>query len=601
MRLLTRVTCSVAGVMLVLSGRVGAEESAVYFATGGSNVKGSSINKAVKAAGSGATWHLVGSTDPRGSEEINNILRASRAESVKRALVAAGVDEANISIEEGRSSDEADSKVYWQLRRVSIRYEGGQASSVATNENPSRVHEPALTASERRKADIQQQKAEAEQKRAQAAIDKAEAKRAEAEQGKKLHPEQKNPEPDQKAEAEQKRAEAEQKRAEAERQKRADSESKKGEAQQKRAMAMVVKPTDPEPRNTTGEKRQLEKIELVYWRALNHSLWVIAKEKGFFEAEGFDVSLRETTEDARVIASHLSSTSLASATGVQSTKALQAGQKRFAAGAVCGFAAHEAMARGAPIVDIGSMIMISETLVMKKELADELDKSLKAFQGKKIADFTSGGGVHLFKYNNILRSYLQKVGLADGKDYVIVEYAEQNQELADLVSQKVDIAKVFPPADVEFVRAHPDYVRVPFAKFFPYLPCCRQMVTRDQLKQNRGKYVRLLRASIRAHQFSVQHPRETAAILGKWLDLSPSLVRQSIMSSYVNLTPDPMRKGVEMFQRTNDKFTGTKTATAEYIDTSLYRDALLGLQSEDDSADSQGYFNTMISRFKANN
>jgi ABC-type nitrate/sulfonate/bicarbonate transport system substrate-binding protein len=259
------------------------------------------------------------------------------------------------------------------------------------------------------------------------------------------------------------------------------------------------------------------------------------------------------------------------------------------------------MARGDSVVDIGSMIMMPEMLLMKKELADELDNNIKMFKGKVMGEQFASKDRHAFKYSNLLRSYLERAGLKENNDYTIVEYPDPGKELSDLVAQKIQIAKVFPPMDVQFLRTHPDFARVPFAKVFPYLPCCRQLVTRAQLKENRPKYVRLLRASIRAHKFVFQHPREAAEVIAKALGVSPSEVRQSIMSSWVSLTPDPMRKGVELYQRANDKFTGTKTATAEYIDTSLYRDALLGLAKESEDPESQGYYNTMISRYRANN
>lgn len=62
-----------------------------------------------------------------------------------------------------------------------------------------------------------------------------------------------------------------------------------------------------------------------------------------------------------------------------------------------------------------------------------------------------------------------------------------------------------------------------------------------------------------------------------------------------------MRKGVELLQRTNENITGMKASVAEYIDTSLYRDALFGLAKENDDDGSKGYYDTMISRFRANN
>lgn len=624
MRLLTKVTISVMGVVLVLSSPAGADESSVYFATGASNVKPAAINKVVKTAGGGATWHLTGFTDPRGSEEINRRLRASRAESVKRALMAAGVDEGNISVEEGSDSGEADPKTYWKLRRVSIRYEGGKGPVVAqeptgepdkqaaaddkkarAEQKRAEAAEARAAAAEKKRAAAEERKAAAEQARADAAAKKAEqlakrdeSKRAAAEAA-RAAAEAKKAERAQKlqAEADAKKAAADAK-AEADAKKAAANDKKDPDGQRVAMRSSTTGSTDKEPTNTAGEPKKLEHIRLIYWKALNHGLWIIAKQKGFFEQEGFDAELKETDEDAHAISKHVG---LAVAGGAEDTRAIQAGQKKYTAGAVCGYGTHQAMADGDPIVDIGSMIMMPESLLMKKELADELDNNIRAFKGKKIGDTIYGASKRTFKYNNVLRGYLEQAGLKDRQDYNILEFSDPNKEIAELAAGNLDVAKVFPPADIEFVRQHPDYVRVPFAKFFPYLPCCRQVVTREQLKQNRGKYVRLLRASIRAHQFTVQHPREAAEILAKWLGLSPSVVRQAIMTSYVNLTPDPMRKGVEMYQRTNDKFTGTKTATAEFIDTSLYRDALLGLQSEDDSPTSQGYYKTMISRYRANN
>ena len=105
----------------------------------------------------------------------------------------------------------------------------------------------------------------------------------------------------------------------------------------------------------------------------------------------------------------------------------------------------------------------------------------------------------------------------------------------------------------------------------------------------------------RAHQYTIQHPRETSAILGKWLKTPPDVIREAIMSTYISLNPDPMRKGVELLQRTNENITGMKASVAEYIDTSLYRDALFGLAKENDDDGSKGYYDTMISRFRANN
>lgn len=547
MRIITKTLFAIAGAGWALSLPLAqADESAVYFPTGSSAVKPGAVKKIVKSAGDGASYHVSGWTDPRGSEEINRRLRADRAEAVKRALVAAGVSENAIQLEDS-AAGETGEKNEWKLRRASIRYEGGHGPAVA-------------------------------QKAARPEASKPEASKPES-----AKPESAKPEV-------------------------AAEKPAKGTAiaSEKPTRGTVVamnttRPSTTEPTGTdlkpAGGEKKLEHIKLLYWRALNHSLWIIAKQKGFFEQEGFDVDLEETDQDARQIAKRVGV-----AEGVENASALERGQKRYAAGAVCGFATHEAMAHGDPIVDIGSMVMLPETLLMKKDVAAAIDKDIRAFKGLKIGDTTYGAGEHEFKYNNVLRVQLEKVGLKDETDFSIKEYKDPSKEFEALAAGQLDVAKVFPPADIDFIKTHPEYVRVPFAKFFPYLPCCRQVVTRSQLKGNREKYVRLLKASILAHKFVIEHPTEAAELIGKWLHIPAAQVRSSIMSAYVTLTPDPMRKGVELYQRTNDKYTKTKTSTAEFIDTSLYRDALYGLADEDQNDPrAKGYYGTMITRFKANN
>lgn len=534
-------TIFVAGTLLTGS-FVKADEQFVYFDTAGTKLTPKAkavLKKLAKRIGS-ASVKLTGSSDPRGSEEINLRLRNERVQSVHDYLVSLGVPDGQIQADPGQAGEGAP-PTYWKLRNVDVSGEFSSAPVVASKRNEEPVAEP---------------------QHAEPAPAKPAAKPAVAEE------------------------------------RPAPREDQHGER-----VAMATTTPDSshggeaiKPEGTKPEKK-LEPIRLIYWRALNHALWIVAKQKGFFADEGFDVDLVETDEDARLIRSKVSI-----ATGVESTKALERGQKRFTAGAVCGFAVHEGMAKGEQIVDIGSMIMTPESLVMKKELADALDKDIRAFKDKKIGDVLDDAASHTFKYNNVLRGQLEKIGLKDNQDFKIIEYRDQNKVLDDLANGRLDVAKIFPPSDIEFLRTHPGFRRVPFAKFFPYLPCCRQLVTRAQLRDHRERYVRLLRASIRAHEFTIEHPREAAEIIGKWLHLSPSLVRQSIMSAYVTLTPDPMRKGVDLYQRTNNKFVGKKTSTAEFIDTSLYRDALFSLAKEN-SADpvSKGYYDTMISRFRANN
>ena len=116
-----------------------------------------------------------------------------------------------------------------------------------------------------------------------------------------------------------------------------------------------------------------------------------------------------------------------------------------------------------------------------------------------------------------------------------------------------------------------------------------------ELDNHRDRYVRLFRVAIRAHHFTVEHPREAAEIIGAWLDLPAPRVRQMIIARYVSVSPGPMKNGVELYERTGPHPSPNMT----FVDSSVYRDALFGLARENEDAAAQGYFDTMISRYRA--
>src|SRR5579859_8186757 len=79
------------------------EEANIYFPTAGIHLDGkgkAEVRKLAKHLAEGSKVQLMGSADPRGSEDVNRRIRGERAESVRTALIASGVSEDRIETQD---------------------------------------------------------------------------------------------------------------------------------------------------------------------------------------------------------------------------------------------------------------------------------------------------------------------------------------------------------------------------------------------------------------------------------------------------------------------------------------------------------------------
>lgn len=90
----------------MLSGSfVQADESAVYFPTGSSQLSAKSKAALKKLTSSSGGLKLHASSEPRGSEDVNARLREERVRSVREFLVSIGVAESQIQSDGGAAGD----------------------------------------------------------------------------------------------------------------------------------------------------------------------------------------------------------------------------------------------------------------------------------------------------------------------------------------------------------------------------------------------------------------------------------------------------------------------------------------------------------------
>src|SRR5262249_36274258 len=143
------------------------------------------------------------------------------------------------------------------------------------------------------------------------------------------------------------------------------------------------------------------------------------------------------------------------------------------------------------------MLANPNTLIMKKDLAAAVRKTLSAFAGKTIG--RNKNGPSNIDYTDLFTQQLKANHIVFNEKW----YPSWTAMNYGVVKGEADAALSTPPWDQEFINKHPDLTAFELRTLLPHMPCCRQLVTRAQLrdKKQREEYVRFERAVIRAHKY----------------------------------------------------------------------------------------------------
>lgn len=276
----------------------------------------------------------------------------------------------------------------------------------------------------------------------------------------------------------------------------------------------------------------------------------IAKELGYFSAEGLDVQLTEFTNSA------------------DGLSALRAGKLDFGSFGATAPLFHIAKDADLRIV---SGIHDEDAGLITTEKNSETIHSVEDLKGKKVAV------VRLSSGDAALRGRLLEVGLTPGKDVGIFEIKSPAAVIEAVKAGDVDAGMVWEPFIVGaqqrglkvIVRSH-DLV--------PGHPCCRLVAQTAYTVEHPDTVKRFLRALLRAEKYGHENRSGAVDIITKYIKLDRSLVD----AAYQNDQPtDPNIENTVRFWNVLRKvgFAEKDKAIASYIDTRAYKQALDELAS----------------------
>ncbi|MGB8933262.1 MAG: ABC transporter substrate-binding protein [Anaeromyxobacteraceae bacterium] len=302
-----------------------------------------------------------------------------------------------------------------------------------------------------------------------------------------------------------------------------------------------------------GPAAGAEKLRIGYLPVTGHAKFFVAQEQGFFAKEGLEVELVEFVNSADGI------------------NALVAGKVDLGAFGTTAPLVH--ISRGTDLKIIGGVMGEDAAIITTPANAGSI-KGVADLRGKKVAT------VRLASGDAVLRGALHDAGLDWRKDLQIFELKNPPAVIEAVKSGQVDAGVVWGPHDY---RAEEQGLRIVSRSntLQPGHPCCRLTVRASALRE-RARWVRLVRAILRAEKFTREDHQHTVDAIVKYLKLDRGLVEKAFYSGFVEQNTDPNLKGIRRFWKTmqESQFIDTKESIDSHVELGVYKEALDGLAKE---------------------
>lgn len=326
------------------------------------------------------------------------------------------------------------------------------------------------------------------------------------------------------------------------------------------AVAVADTATEEAPSSEEASEETKEPVALravAYNSIVAHLDSVIAKEAGYYEEEGLDVTMNYNNSNPDNIQALLE----------DKLDLVSAGST-----AVLNF-----IDQGADIVIIGGQMTEGVALYSLPERADEFAEINEAsLAGKKV-------GVTRMQTGDIA---LRKILKDQGADLSKIEFVELDSPATIIEAVKkgeVDIGSLYmtfrETAELQGLTpvCHLD-------ELWPGYTCCRLFTTRDKLNANRDAYVAAVKANIKAYSLIQQDREKTLELAKHVMEIEDDVLTSQVYDyGHLGLNPSPDVKNITKFYDAMVEIGYAQGGIdfSEHVDASLYIEALDELLEEE--------------------
>lgn len=198
-------------------------------------------------------------------------------------------------------------------------------------------------------------------------------------------------------------------------------------------------------------------------------------------------------------------------------------------------------------------------------------KDLKNFKGKKV------GVTRLNTSDIVTRSKVKEAGIDPKTDVEYVELDSYASIIEALKKKTVDVGVVINDFAIR-AKAQGISTVYPIGKLAPDYVCCRQTANIDVIKNKRSALVKLQKAQLLAHKYLIENQQESIRLLSEFSGQTEDFVYQSMFApdSTSPVSADPNLKNIKAFYSLleDGEYIPKGVDVSEYVDTSIYKDAL---------------------------
>lgn len=314
--------------------------------------------------------------------------------------------------------------------------------------------------------------------------------------------------------------------------------------------------------DTSSTTAQLEKtdFEIGHLNSTAHLLAFVAKEEGFFEEEGLNVTLTQFASAAEL------------ANGLTSGKLDVA---FIGSVPIITF-----QSNGQDLTIFGGAMTNGHGYVIKEKYTEGLtDWDISILKGKNVASVKNS--IQDAELQILLKNANIEIG--EGNDQVNIVYFDSQKDAYNaLQNDTIDAASVYSPyASLAEGDGHSIVYRCSEEEALENQPCCRQVAPTAALTQYPNSYNAFERALIKAYKFSQENEDKTIQDVKVYIDIDEDYIRTEVYGGYGASNPDPDKKGTVELKDAIVELGYTEDYEIDPLyNTSVYQNALASLIEE---------------------
>ncbi len=314
--------------------------------------------------------------------------------------------------------------------------------------------------------------------------------------------------------------------------------------------------------DTSSSAKALEKtsFNLGHLNSTAHLLGFVAKEEGFFQEEGLDVTLTLFSSAAEL------------STGLESEK--------LDVAFIGSVPALTFQSQGHDLTIFGGEMTNGHGYVIKPEFVEGLtDWDVSILKGRNVASVKNS--VQDAELQILLKD--RNIEIGEGADKVNIIYFDSQKDAYNaLQNDTIDAVSAYSPyTSLAESQGYQIVYRCSEEPLLQNQPCCRQVAATAALSKYPNAYNAFERALIKAYKFTQENKEQTIKDVKKYIDIEEDLINTEIYGGYGTSVPDPDKQGTVALKNSIVELGYAEDYDIDKLyNTDIYKNALASLIEE---------------------